>query len=191
MSCVFCGVNAPASHKLIPRSYVARLLERQLAASVSEPVIDLMRAQLAEEEEDIDDNCQETEKQLVSCMCCYYWVERRSTLTVAPLPMQKLLWFVRTLCWCESVCDSRVLQRLVLAIAEHDNIFACLFDESELHGLQQISREIAAARWSGQQTSRTQGDERFCIKRAIARLWRSENAHSLCLPHAAAADWLR
>jgi hypothetical protein len=36
-----------------------------------------------------------------------------------------------------------------------------------------------------------QGAQRFCIKRRIAQLWRSQNADCLLLPHAAAADWLR
>jgi len=61
---------------------------------------------------------------------------------LAPLPMQKLLWFVRTLSWCENVCDSRVLQRLEGTIAEHENRFARLFAESELVGLQSIAREL-------------------------------------------------
>jgi hypothetical protein len=56
--------------------------------------------------------------------------------------MQKLLWFVRTLSWCENVCDSRVLQRLEGTIAEHENRFARLFAESELVGLQSIAREL-------------------------------------------------
>ena len=122
-------------------------------------------------------------------MCCYYWVERRRALPVAPLPMQNLLWFLRTLCWCESVCDSRVLQRLVATVAEPGNAFARVFDESELAGLRGIARELQARPPSG--AARVQGAERFCVKRALARLWRAENADSLLLPHAEAADWLR
>jgi hypothetical protein len=199
--CVFCGLRALSSHKLLPRSYVVELLQKQSAAGVSDPVSDVMRAHLVETAQDasqvteaaagIESASEAPQQQLLSCMCCYYWVERRSTLSVAPLPMQKLLWFVRTLCWCESVCDSRVLQRLVLTVVEPDNVFAVVFDESELEGLRLIARELHGARLRARQTPRMQGDTHFCIKRAIAKLWRAENANCLCLPHASAADWLR
>jgi hypothetical protein len=90
------------------------------------------------------------------------------------------------------VCDSLVLQRLVATVAEPDNVFARLFDESELAGLRRIARELGALRARPPSTTaRVQGAERFCVKRAIARLWRGENADCLLLQHAAAADWLR
>jgi hypothetical protein len=202
-ACAFCGRREPAHHKLLARSYVAELLARQRAAGVECPAGDLMRAELARaglgqgaddaemaEMEEVE-ALESLEPQLLSCMCCYYWVERRRALPVAPLPMQNLLWFVRTLCWCESVCDSRVLQRLVATVAEPDNVFARLFDESELAGLRRIARELSVQRATPPGAARVQGAERFCVKRAIARLWRGENADCLLLPHAAAADWLR
>jgi len=187
-TCVFCGQQQPAHYKLLAASYVEGLLARQRADGVECPVGDLMRAELAGRAE------LATPAELLSCMCCYYWVERRRTHAVAPLPMQKLLWFVRTLSWCEDVCDSRVLQRLVATIAEPKNTFARLFAESELAGLQSIARELSCGRRGLRARTpapRAQGAERFCIKRAIARLWRAENADCLVLPHAAAADWLR
>jgi hypothetical protein len=82
-ACAFCGRREPAHHKLLARSYVAELLARQRAAGVECPAGDLMRAELAraglgqgaevEEEEALE----ALEPQLLSCMCCYYWVERR------------------------------------------------------------------------------------------------------------------
>lgn len=207
-ACAFCGRREPAHHKLLERSYVEELLARQRAAGVECPVADLMRAELAggeggraaaeAEAAEAEADAAEAEAaeaeaapepQVLACMCCYYWVERRRALPVAPLPMQNLLWFLRTLCWCESVCDSRVLQRLVATVAEPGNAFARVFDESELAGLRCIARELQARPPSG--AARVQGAERFCVKRALARLWRAENADSLLLPHAEAADWLR
>ena len=208
-ACAFCGRREPAHHKLLERSYVEELLARQREAGVECPVADLMRAELAggeggraaaeaeaAEAEAAEADAAEAEAadaapepQVLACMCCYYWVERRRALPVAPLPMQNLLWFLRTLCWCESVCDSRVLQRLVATVAEPGNAFARVFDESELAGLRCIARELQARPPSG--AARVQGAERFCVKRALARLWRAENADSLLLPHAEAADWLR
>ena len=87
------------------------------------------------------------------------------------------------------MCDSRVLQRLEGTVAEPGNAFARVFDESELAGLRCIARELQARPPSG--AARVQGAERFCVKRALARLWRAENADSLLLPHAEAAVWLR
>jgi hypothetical protein len=86
-------------------------------------------------------------------------------------------------------CDSRVLQRLVATVAEPDNVFARVFAPSELEGLRSIACEVRARPARG--AARVQGDARFCVKRAIARLWRDENADCLLLPHAAAAEWLR
>lgn len=193
--CVFCGMSEPSQHKLLPHSYVMSLLERQRAINVSEPVVDLMCAELSKKvllqqlAADADEDAADPEE--LACMCCYYWVERRSVLAVAPLPMQKLLWFVRTLCWCESVCDSRVLQRLVETVVQPGNVFAQLFEAAELDALERIARENHSVRAATRNSVRVQGEQRFCIKRSIAQLWRSQNAGCLLLPHAAAADWLR
>lgn len=198
-TCVFCGGRDPASHKLLPRSYVTALLDRQRAVEVCEPVLELMCAQLAQLEETPasagteDEADAEEEPQVLSCMCCFYWVDRRISMRVTPLPMQNLLWFLRTLSWCESVCDSRVLQRLVETVAEPGNVFARVFHESELEGLLRIARELRGARSQAriEGKAKLQGAERFCVKRALARLWRAQNADCLFMPHAEAADWLR
>jgi hypothetical protein len=194
--CVFCGRREPVHHKLLERSFVEGLLAAQRAADVECPVGDVMRAELAAGADDAGaDDAGEAGADdagappLLACMCCFYWVERRRALPVSPLPMQNLLWFVRTLCWCEGACDSRVLQRLVATVAEPDNVFARVFAPSELEGLRRIAREVRARPARG--APRVQGDPRFCVKRAIARLWRDENADCLLLPHAEAAEWLR
>jgi len=193
--CVFCGIREPSQHKHLSRSYVEDLLERQRSLKVSEPVLELMSMELAKRDllqEVEDENDEEmVEPYELSCMCCYYWVERRSSLKVAPLPMQKLLWFVRTLCWCESVCDSRVLQRLVDTVVEPGNMFASLFEDSELEALESIAKENYSVRAAARNSVRVQGAQRFCIKRRIAQLWQSQNAGCMMLPHASAADWLR
>ena len=185
--CVFCGLNQPRQHKLLSRGYVIEVLEQQQGAEVCEPVLQLMQEELAKRNLVTD----ESEEPLdLSCMCCYYWIERRRALLITPLPMQKLLWFVRTLCWCEKVCDSRVLQRLVETIVEPGNVFARLFDQAELEALQSIARECHTFR-ADSNPVRMQGVTRFCVKRSIAQLWCAQNANCLVLPHAAAADWLR
>jgi len=207
---VFCGLRAPGHHKLLEAGYVEALLEAQRAAEVECPISDVMRAQLAKSELErsererselarselamSDDRDEEADAlpdaTLCACMCCYYWIERRRDLPVPLLPMQNLLWFVRTLSWCEGACDSRVLLRLVTAVAEADNVFGGAFAATELAGLRRIARagRQRVARAAGR---RVQGEARFCVKRAIARLWRDENADCLLLPHAAAAEWLR
>jgi len=193
--CVFCGLRAPGHHKLLEPGYVEALLEAQRAAEVECPISDVMRAQLAKSELAKSDDGEEEapDAALCACMCCYYWIERRRDLPVPLLPMQNLLWFVRTLSWCEGACDSRVLLRLVTAVTEPDNVFGGAFAATELAGLRRIARagRQRLARGAAGRAARVQGEARFCVKRAIARLWRDENADCLLLPHAAAAEWLR
>ena len=215
--CVFCGKREPACHKLLPTAYVQEVLQRQKQAGVCEPVLELTYTMLAQQAhtcealEECQEECAEAsmkqeegheeseqqeaaldaEPELLACMCCFYWVERRRTLSVTPLPMQNLLWFARTLSWCEKVCDSRVLQRLVRTVAEPGNVFARLFDHAELQGLRCIAQQMREAQAQTRLHSKTQGVKAFCVKRAIAKLWRAQNADCICLPHAAAADWLR
>ena len=56
----------------------------------------------AEDAEDAEDDEDEPNSAYFnSCMCCYYWVSRRQKQQLAPLPMQNLLWYVRTLTGCE------------------------------------------------------------------------------------------
>ena len=81
-----------------------------------------------------------------SCMCCFYWVTRRQKHKVVQMPMQTLLWFVRTLRWCHgSKCDSRILLRLVNTVTQPDNMYAHLFDASELLGMTAIQQQAQAA----------------------------------------------
>lgn len=62
------------------------------------------------------------------------------------MPMQTLLWFVRTLRWCHgSKCDSRILLRLVNTVTQPDNMYAHLFDASELLGMTAIQQQAQAA----------------------------------------------
>jgi len=208
LHCVFCGLRAPGHHKLLEPAYVEALLAAQRAAEVECPVSDVMRAELAQRELERREGAAEDDEaeggeapasadedsMLCACMCCYYWIERRRELPVPLLPMQNLLWFVRTLSWCEDACDSRVLLRLATAVAEPQNVFARVFAPGELAGLRRIARagrqRLARGGARGAPV-RTQGDARFCVKRALARLWRDENADCLLLPHAAAAEWLR
>jgi hypothetical protein len=99
-------------------------------------------------------------------------------------------WFARTLSWCEKVCDSRVLHRLVRTVTEPGNVFARLFDHTELQGLLCIVRQMRHAQAQARLRSKIQGVKTFCVNRALAKLWRPQNADCICLPHAAAADWL-
>jgi len=97
----------------------------------------------------------DAEPELLACMCCFYGVDRRRTLSVTPLPMQNLLWFARTLSWCEKVCDSRVLQQLVRTVAEPGNVFARLFDHTELQGLRCIAQQMREAQVQTRLQSKT------------------------------------
>jgi hypothetical protein len=165
-------------------------MKKQRDAGVSEAVLDLMGniLQREAEEGEAEDG---GEVQVYACMCCYYWLERRRTMPIIPLPMQNLLWFLKTLRWCEGTkCDSRILQRLVQTVVKPGNHFAGLFDDCEFRGLRQIAGQLAQRRErAGAQEP--QGAASFCVKRALAAIWREQNGDSLFLPHAAAGDLLR
>ena len=198
LMCVFCGALNPPSYKQLEAGYVRRLLQKQRDAGVSEPVLNLMFNLLESEAEGEPGEPGEAQSEpgeapASSCMCCFYWVERRRSAPVVPLPMQNLLWFVRNLRWCEGgKSDSRILQRLVETVAVPGNTFAQLFEDSEMRGLRRIAGELAAQR-SGLPfgPAKDQSRQRYSVKRALASLWREMNANPLCLPHGAAADLLR
>jgi len=201
LTCVFCGAKEPASYKQLGRSYVLELLQRQKDAGVCEPVLGFMWNTLHNEDGRAGGDAEDAEDaQLFSCMCCYYWVERRRSMPVMPLPMQNLLWFVKTLSWCEGKkCDSRILQRLVETVAAPGNVFAALFEDCELQALRRLARELAARRQrsaekrqGGAASEQGGGEQRgFCVKSALAASWSEQNGECLCLPHAGAADLLR
>ena len=192
--CVFCGALNPPSYKQLEAGYVRKLLQKQRDAGVSEPVLNLMFNLLESDAADASEASSDVgEAPTSSCMCCFYWVERRRSAPVVPLPMQNLLWFARNLRWCEGgKSDSRILQRLVETVAVPGNTFAQLFDDSEMRGLRRIAGELAAQR-SGLPfgPAKDQSRQRYSVKRALASLWREMNANPLCLPHGAAADLLR
>ena len=112
-ACIFCGAQAPVNYKNLQHSFVASILQGQHAAGIDEPVVHLMRNILAAEMHKAelsgreDDNTEDVGSTLHSCMCCYYWVARRMKQKIVPLPMQNLLWFVRTLEGCESLKAAR------------------------------------------------------------------------------------
>lgn len=148
----------------------------------------------ADEAEAEDTEAEEGEdKFFETCMCCYYFVSRRETRRIVPLPMQNLLWYVRMLEACEgSKCDSRILLRLVRTVAEPGNIYAHLFDPDELAGMAAIrdKKDLALASASTK-GFHEQGADSFCVKKHIAELWHANNGGSLLLPHAHGADLLR
>lgn len=191
-ACIFCGAHAPANYKNLQISFVASILQGQHAAGIDEPIVHLMRnilaaelhkAELSEKEEE---NTEDVGSTLHSCMCCYYWVARRMRQKIVPLPMQNLLWFVRTLEGCESKrCDSRLLLRLVKTVTESGNMYARVFDARELEGMAAI-KELALRANGGRQ-----GEDVFCVKKQLAALWHAHNGQSLLLGHAQAADLLR
>jgi hypothetical protein len=147
-----------------------------------------------EDEEAADEEAGEDEDTfLETCMCCYYFVSRRKTRRVVPLPMQNLLWYVRMLEACEgSKCDSRILLRLVRTVSKPGNIYARLFDQAELAGMAEIrDRKDLALASASTRDFHEQGADSFCVKRHIAELWLANNGGGLLLPHAHAADLLR
>lgn len=195
-ACIFCGKHAPANYKNLQHSFVLDILERQCVAGIDEPVVNFVREAMAaqgkcqpmtkaEQEGAEGEDCDAT---LHSCMCCYYWVARRLKQKIVPLPMQNLLWYVRTLEGCESKrCDSRILLRLLKTVTEGENMYARLFHTQELAGMAAIKlRSLKAGAHAC-----TQGDAVFCVKRQLAALWHANNGHSLLLGHAQAADLLR
>ena len=195
--CIFCGKQAPANYKNLQPSFVQDIVKRQVAAGIDEPIVNLLRETIAEKQRKADrttgaadegSECEDDEEALHSCMCCYYWVVRRQKQKIVPLPMQNLLWYVRTLEGCESKrCDSRILLRLLKTITESGNMYARLFHTQELEGMAAIKQHARRAAVHGN----TQGNDVFCVKRQLAALWHANNGQSLLLGHAQAADLLR
>lgn len=204
-ACIFCGALAPANYKNLRHGFVLSILQQQHAAGINDPIVNCMRNrvfadcgkqhQMHSEVEEViasdaeeDGPCDELQGTLHSCMCCYYWVARRLKQNIVPLPMQNLLWFVRTLEGCERKrCDSRILLRLLKAVTESGNMYACLFHENELEGMAAIKLLSMQARGRAS----AQGDEVFCVKKQLASLWHANNGQTLLLGHAHAADLLR
>jgi hypothetical protein len=141
-----------------------------------------------EEDADIDSEDENCSAHFTSCMCCYYWVSRREKQQIVPLPMQNLLWFVRTLRGCEKKkCDSRLLLRLVKTVTEAGNMYAQFFEAYELCGMLKIKEKAQNAL----EPVITQGENSFCVKRQLAAIWHSNNGESILIPHAHEADLLR
>lgn len=206
--CIFCGAHNPVNHKQLPYTFVSSMLQKQKEAGIADPVLHFMQNMLAgmlSRHEGAEDegaaggdcggssrgsSCGELgELQLSSCMCCYYWVTRRSHMRIIPLPMQNLLWFVRQLSWCEGgKCDCRILQRLATTVTEADNAFARLFEAYELRGLGAI---VDKHRGHKAQGGKSQSAQRFNMKRELAGLWSEWNGHSLLLPSGEVADLMR
>jgi hypothetical protein len=157
--CIFCGAQDPVHYKQLSNKFVSQIVQRQQEAGICEPIVNFMSSQLATqshetqqptgegeaedgEAEDaefdsVDDDY--TEEHVHSCMCCFYWIARRQKQLLVPLPMQNLLWYVRTLKGCESnKCDSRILLRLVKTVTERGNMYARFFDASEIEGMAAI-----------------------------------------------------
>lgn len=132
-----------------------------------------------------------------SCMCCFYWVTRRQKHKVVQMPMQTLLWFVRTLQWClGSKCDSRILLRLVNTVTQPDNMYAHLFDASELLGMRAIQQQAQAASKkqyypNSHAVRPQQGVHTLSLKEHLAAIWHSNNGRSLLISSSGAADLLR
>ena len=133
-----------------------------------------------------------------SCMCCFYWVTRRQKHKVVQMPMQTLLWFVRTLRWClGSKCDSRILLRLVNTVTQPDNMYAHLFDASELLGMLAMQQQQAQAASKKQYYPNShavrpqQGVHTLSLKEHLAAIWHSNNGQSLLISSSGAADLLR
>jgi hypothetical protein len=215
-TCIFCGAREPVHCKHLLHAFVWEIVQRQKEAGMSEPIVDFLCSYITAEmhkpttsntivgqeaqvvpgllpEKDADDSDIDAEYDdggayFNSCMCCYYWVSRRQKHQLVPLPMQNLLWYVRTLMGCEKKkCDSRLLLRLVKTITESGNMYARFFEPCELRGMlaikelsQHASAEVAR-----------QGESSFCVKKQLAALWHSNNGESILIGHAHAADLLR
>jgi hypothetical protein len=182
--------------KHLEHMFVSDIIQRQKQAGLSEPIVNFMCSLLATTDDNdmqVRHNEEDSEQgdgkaDVCACMCCYYWVARRKKQTLVPLPMQNLLWFVRTLIGSEKKkCDSRILLRLVKTIIQEGNMYAVFFEPCELQGMRRIV-EIAA-----QEASRTcvQGNATFCVKKHLAQLWNMNNGQSFLLPHRQATDLLR
>lgn len=120
---------------------------------------------------------------VITCMCCHHWIKRRQNLAVVPMPMQTLRWFLLTLQSCEHKrCDIRVIMRMARTITNNENnIYRSLFEETELCFLNNLTRSF-------QMTAKHRSAQ---IKCCIARFWHAQNGHSLFLPSAAVAEFLR
>jgi hypothetical protein len=213
-SCIFCGAQQPVHNKLLSHAFVSDIVQRQIDAGISEPIVNFLCSYITAETHRIQEtqakneieaptvialndnedanSCNGDEEHentyFNSCMCCYYWISRRQKQQLIPLPMQNLLWFAQTLTGCEKKkCDSRILLRLVKTITESGNMYARFFEAEELQAMLQIKE-----RWQNADASVSkQGDNSFCVKKQLASVWHSNNGESILIAHAQAADLLR
>jgi hypothetical protein len=210
-SCIFCGAQQPVLNKLLSHEFVTNIVQRQIDAGISEPIVNFLCSYIAAEihagsdtagrneiaamdgVEDTEDanSCADEEQSTTcfySCMCCYYWISRRKKHQLVPLPMQNLLWFTRTLTGCEKKkCDSRILLRLVKTITEPGNMYARFFEAEELQAMLKI-KELCD---NAEAVANKQGESSFCVKKRLAAIWHANNGESILLAHADAADLLR
>jgi hypothetical protein len=97
--------------------------DEEAGEAADEEAADEEAGEAADEEAADEEAADDEDTFLETCMCCYYFVSRRKTRRVVPLPMQNLLWYVRMLEACEgSKCDSRILLRLVRTVSKPGNI---------------------------------------------------------------------
>jgi hypothetical protein len=212
-SCIFCGAQQPVLNKLLPHAFVSDIVHRQLDPGISEPIVNFLYSYITAEMHAVPDSAGKNETEALdcialqdtedanscadeeygnkffhSCMCCYYWISRRKKHQLVPLPMQNLLWFIRTLTGCEKKkCDSRILLRLVKTITETGNMYARFFEAEEL----QAMLEIKDLSTNAETAANKQGESSFCVKKRLAAIWHANNGESILLAHADAADLLR
>jgi hypothetical protein len=207
--CMFCGAQDPVHYKQVSNKFVLHIVQRQRDAGICEPIVNFISSQFAtdshemqqctaageeykseaDDAESVSVDDDDVDANVHSCMCCFYWVARRNKQLLVPLPMQNLLWYVRTLKGCESnKCDSRILLRLVKTVTEPGNMYARFFHASEMEGMSAIKNLSISSR---ETTTPIQGQRSFCVKKQIAQLWHSNNGESMLVAHAHAADLLR
>lgn len=94
-TCIFCGKQAPANYKNVQPCFVEDIVQRQIAAGMDDPIVNLLQHTLANVQRSSEpmrsaaDEASESENEedaLQSCMCCYYWVMRRHKQKIVPLP---------------------------------------------------------------------------------------------------------
>jgi len=212
-NCIFCGAQQPVLNKLLAHEFVLNIVQRQIDVGISEPILNFLYSYITAEIHAVSDtetkneaaaldgidlqntedanSCADEEHAptcVYSCMCCYYWIARRKKHKLVPLPMQNLLWFIRTLTGCEKKkCDSRILLRLVKTITEPGNMYARFFEPEELQAMLQIKQLSENA----EAVANKQGESSFCVKKMLAAIWHANNGESILLSHADAADLLR
>lgn len=169
-ACFYCGSTSQRTKKNIDVQIVEAVTQRQREVGIRD-VVQRTMANLITTAKVFDT------EQLVVCMCCHHWINRRKKQETCFVPMQMVMWWLRLFDMpCHKNIDARVFHRLATAICSGTprNFYQTLFNDEELRLLYQISSESPKN-----------------VHRFVAVFYHSQNIHSLWLPSSSIAERIR